>query len=209
MKEQEQDSYLIISIHAPTRGATEQSRQQGLHVPISIHAPTRGATKLRYRALKGNIFQSTLPREERRCRSSVMCSIKYFNPRSHERSDKKITYQLISVRYFNPRSHERSDDQQPVHSLSVIYFNPRSHERSDSSAVTQPSYLLFISIHAPTRGATSRRLHLPRQRVNFNPRSHERSDYCIHLTLFYFRYFNPRSHERSDIYCKFPKWLAI
>ena len=66
MKGQEQDSYLIISIHAPTRGATkdivyhkynddnfnprshERSdvRHDFMHDQqnISIHAPTRGAT---------------------------------------------------------------------------------------------------------------------------------------------------------------------
>ena len=34
----------FVSIHAPTRGATEGEEWQGLHEDVSIHAPTRGAT---------------------------------------------------------------------------------------------------------------------------------------------------------------------
>ena len=56
----------------------------------------------------------------------------------------------------------------------------------------------FISIHAPTRGATVIAGQWGNGDANFNPRSHERSDgewrdvkgTCID--------FNPRSHERSD-----------
>ena len=36
----------IISIHAPTRGATTPSISSTLSLTISIHAPTRGATVL-------------------------------------------------------------------------------------------------------------------------------------------------------------------
>ena len=55
-----------ISIHAPTRGATNDSGHFSFKNGISIHAPTRGAT------LKDiSIFINTLD----------------FNPRSHEGSD--------------------------------------------------------------------------------------------------------------------------
>ena len=57
-----------ISIHAPTRGATKSRRKFWPEPGISIHAPTRGATILA---------------------SPFSSSWKYFNPRSHERSDKK------------------------------------------------------------------------------------------------------------------------
>ena len=33
-----------VSIHAPTRDATERMLEHGVHVPVSIHAPTRDAT---------------------------------------------------------------------------------------------------------------------------------------------------------------------
>ena len=100
---------VLISIHAPTRGATKLG---GLHAVwwayfnprshersdavtlrhhegknISIHAPTRGATNTRYNHTYQFLFQSTLPREERPEFKSPLDTLKDFNPRSHERSD--------------------------------------------------------------------------------------------------------------------------
>ena len=54
---------------------------------ISIHAPTRGATQID-RCIDVNlIFQSTLPRGERLVTASNVAMIDDFNPRSHEGSD--------------------------------------------------------------------------------------------------------------------------
>ena len=55
-----------ISIHAPTRGATEVREIVEETVKISIHAPTRGATLCRDVWRWMWRFQSTLPRGERR-----------------------------------------------------------------------------------------------------------------------------------------------
>ena len=55
-----------ISIHAPTRGATYRQNQSQIRQRISIHAPTRGATVSVPSAVAFSVFQSTLPREERR-----------------------------------------------------------------------------------------------------------------------------------------------
>ncbi len=106
-----------ISIHAPTRGATCLGLWKIWSITISIHAPTRGATFLN------------------RCGT-------------------------VPFRYFNPRSHERSDKIHivPVHLEN--YFNPRSHERSDTVYCSRRCSVLIISIHAPTRGATKYRAHL-------------------------------------------------
>ncbi len=77
-----------ISIHAPTRGATCDDVTALISGKISIHAPTRGATYLYQAQEVQRLFQSTLPREERLISAIVRAmSIKYFNPRSHERSD--------------------------------------------------------------------------------------------------------------------------
>ena len=124
--------YKIISIHAPTRGATF-SLNEVLRCPdISIHAPTRGATVPASASHSSVVFQSTLPREER--------------PGSFPAA-------VGLMLHFNPRSHERSD---PFRFLSLTLF--------------------CISIHAPTRGATSSTCYSTTDHINFNPRSHERSD---------------------------------
>ena len=166
---------------------------------ISIHAPTRGATFF----TSGNKNDGI-----------------YFNPRSHERSDKAAGYRLSTGQEFQ----------------STL---PREERRRQSYCITQGNN---ISIHAPTRGATllppvmqkfqgfqstlpreERRVlqvdciyhsifqsTLPREErqrpevmkfilfMNFNPRSHERSDDTFRIIFFFTLHFNPRSHERSD-----------
>ena len=120
---------------------------------ISIHAPTRGATILcNHRGLVFG-FQSTLPREER---LSFPCNISFHLifqstlPREERQTMRKLT---IAELNFNPRSHERSDSAGAGQVCSSYDFNPRSHERSDRRG-NQLCYRLYISIHAPTRGAT-------------------------------------------------------
>ena len=147
----------VISIHAPTRGATSlkateyklsidfnprSHERSDNYIPdefksyiISIHAPTRGATNpLSVLCSLAIIFQSTLPREERHFPYSCQYSIYNFNPRSHERSDQGTKLFKTLLYNFNPRSHERSDGHTSISSSCGNYFNPRSHERSDQRA---------------------------------------------------------------------------
>ena len=102
---------------------------------------------------KQNKFQSTLPRRERRDTSL------HHRPRD--------TFQSTLPR------RERRTAENTISRFDR--FNPRSHEGSDISA---PSLICieFVSIHAPTKGAT------------WAAKTRKRSNYC----------FNPRSHEGSD-----------
>ena len=79
--------YLTISIHAPARGATATCIIPYGAKDISIHAPARGATGKTLCYLIYQIFQSTLPREERPISPRMFPNAFYFNPRSRERSD--------------------------------------------------------------------------------------------------------------------------
>ena len=54
-----------ISIHAPTRGATHVTDKITELYDISIHAPTRGATSRFLQKERKQLFQSTLLQEER------------------------------------------------------------------------------------------------------------------------------------------------
>ena len=58
--------FVIISIHAPTRGATRVTMFLLNALIISIHAPTRGATTIILALFTIIVFQSTLLQEERR-----------------------------------------------------------------------------------------------------------------------------------------------
>ena len=124
-------------------------------VGISIHAPARGATF---------------------CHLLALLNTRNFNPRSREGSDGPSDVTLLTVPvfqstlprgerhlpqtrcpenvYFNPRSREGSDGFFGLFQILSSYFNPRSREGSDVRNLTQHSGRIFISIHAPARGAT-------------------------------------------------------
>jgi hypothetical protein len=55
----------VVSIHAPTRGATQHTKYAGPRALVSIHAPTRGATKRALLQRPPPGFQFTRPRGAR------------------------------------------------------------------------------------------------------------------------------------------------
>ena len=165
---------------------------------ISIHAPTGGATGQAYlipyrnkdfnpRSHGGSDSGRINDRDQRN----------YFNPRSHGGSDKYIPVNLCSNSRFQstlPRGERRYHPQTEKPKKD---FNPRSHGGSDRSEQRKLGSVAVISIHAPTGGATSILIMsasirlfqstLPRgERLNvtsigaatenFNPRSHGGSD---------------------------------
>ena len=79
---------------------------------------------------------------------------------------------------FNPRSREGSDSCQSSGRPLPMRFNPRSREGSDVFKVKTAVLILYVSIHAPARGATG--TNWPRHGTAncFNPRSREGSDAC-------------------------------
>ena len=122
-----------ISIHAPTRGATDACVVITGVGSISIHAPTRGATDYVAATEEDMEFQSTLPREERQNREAYKNGKVQFQSTLPREERRKLLVIICSgIQYFNPRSHERSDG---------IWYRARHTP-------------FPISIHAPTRGAT-------------------------------------------------------
>ena len=102
-------------------------------INVSIHAPTKGATIGSYTSSSSFIgFQSTLPRRERQIIFLLEILQGCFNPRSHEGSDDCFGLCCVQIRGFNPRSHEGSDNPGAVYIITYTY----------------------VSIHAPTKGAT-------------------------------------------------------
>ena len=91
---------------------------------ISIHAPARGATSVTELLLIPVIFQSTLPRGERR--QKIICKRREhnFNPRSREGSDVIFLPSSPFIPNFNPRSREGSDckNTQTTNIISVYFY---------------------------------------------------------------------------------------
>ena len=122
------------------------------------------------------MFQSTLPRGERRIGVSLGSRITGFNPRSRAGSDRRSTPTAGSRASFNPRSRAGSDPLAALLPSCPTGFNPRSRAGSDlgdgrpvarglfqstlprgerPGAFVAPTPSCFVSIHAPARGATS------------------------------------------------------
>ena len=99
----------------------------------SIHAPTRGATSALFE--NGKVYFN-------------------FNPRSYKRSDCWALLCYAAYQNFNPRSYKRSDWFLMLLLQKIRNFNPRSYKRSDLNG-SKLEYKWRISIHAPTRGATT------------------------------------------------------
>ena len=167
-----------VSIHAPTRGATQLGVVHILdsyrfnprthtgcdHTkhffkivnPVSIHAPTRGATLMQVLFL--------VPRP---------C----FNPRTHTgcdsfRNNKQTRITMVSIhaptRGATMLPHiQKNDKHVSIHAptrgatsntehyeIQPSCFNPRTHTGCDKAAKSKRANTKQVSIHAPTRGAT-------------------------------------------------------
>ena len=168
---------LWVSIHAPTRGATITGQRQKGMVLVSIHAPTRGATpparRGRWCALGFN------PRAHAGRDGGKLHPLFHghcFNPRAHAGRDAHGSAIMDIQQWFQstrPRGARRmwfvrAEGESKFQStrprgarlrrdilLDVGHcFNPRAHAGRDSAGATG-HYRLLVSIHAPTRGATT------------------------------------------------------
>ena len=170
---------VIISIHAPVKGATKFYRKIAAVRLISIHAPVKGATEHADEHIAADTDFN--PRTREGCDGYIHPDTygdSYFNPRTREGCDiwmgRDIPFSVI-ISIHAPvkgattsrRAYRRdlcisihapvkgATHWHPGWSGSYGYFNPRTREGCDP-----PGRLLFIvagkiSIHAPVKGATS------------------------------------------------------
>ena len=144
----------LISIHAPTWGATVEPGLNGGFWVISIHAPTWGATILRVSRESGKLFQSTHPRGVRHGHGAadVGGAISIHAPTWGATAAARCF--SASSRNFNPRTHVGCDLK--YSSIASIFF---ISIHAPTWGATLSLYLCLrsnkISIHAPTWGATT------------------------------------------------------
>ena len=126
-------------------------------------------------------FQSTLLQEERpRVSQQQFASWDYFNPRSYKRSDGFRVYGIPCTFKFQSTLLQEERRVSSIFTISCLY----------------------ISIHAPTRGATRFRFRDNISTFYFNPRSYKRSDRYADLYFAIWQNFNPRSYKRSDLFSR-------
>ena len=165
-----------ISIHAPASGATVTMVRMAKMVKISIHAPASGATLEVVEVVRRRVFQSTLPRVERRATSTWSCCRRVFQstlPRVERRGKIYVVCSRGAISIHAPAS--GATVIFPLSSCSVTFQStlPRVERpswelrsrRTKRFQSTLPRverryknvHTLFrhnISIHAPASGAT-------------------------------------------------------
>ena len=144
---------------------------------ISIHAPTRGATATKQTPYNVMVISIHAPtRGATYCGFFILlCRIEFQSTLPHgERHRQRYIRDAISN--FNPRSHTGSDHTQPLGHLIHISISIHAPTRGATSKISLFIFVHFISIHAPTRGATLLLCHLFFSQLYFNPRSHTGSD---------------------------------
>ena len=139
------------------------------------------------------MFQSTLPRRERRQIQAYPALLPLFQstlPRRERRY--KSDGNTPVKKGFNPRSREGSDNNPICAFPGSIGFNPRSREGSDCLYRFRLLCRYCVSIHAPAKGATGRTCDHDGKRLCFNPRSREGSD--LDSFLFYYLFIRVSIH---------------
>ena len=148
-------------------------------VEISIHAPAKGATPAQPETdANGFIFQSTLPRRERRMQKKIKDIMQRdFNPRSREGSDTRNS----SIQYspdisIHAPAKGATSSRRSGHAHGRFQSTLPRRERPGQAAGTKKALLfqstlprrerrirrfvdhavVYISIHAPAKGATCR-----------------------------------------------------
>ena len=126
----------IISIHAPTRGATKQYRAKtNVNAKFQSTLPRGERRRATEKSEVNKVFQSTLPRGERHKRPLFFVCEANFNPRSHEGSDQTLSSVRCSPQ-ISIHAPTRGATVGIIDRKEILYFNPRSHEGSDMVPVS-------------------------------------------------------------------------
>ena len=148
----------ITCFNPRTHGGCDHCKARRINdeILVSIHAPTGGATVWSTDVTVTAKFQSTHPRGVRLAygRKIPMLYV-CFNPRTHGGCD-VLSCQSYAARNrcFNPRTHGGCDAGTAAHGTLVQGFNPRTHGGCDALRDSSCNFDYFVSIHAPTGGAT-------------------------------------------------------
>ena len=99
---------------------------------------------------------------------------------------------------FNPRAREGRDAPEIRVYGADRCFNPRAREGRDT-ILHFIQTLIFVSIHAPARGATKSVIRLRPNSGRFNPRAREGRDQNKRYASIPPACFNPRAREGRDL----------
>ena len=144
------------------------------------------------------LFQSTLPRRERRCIHSQLLRLSYFNPRSREGSDDSTDSNDILHFVISIHAPAKGATKDMISFSKSIIISIHAPAKGATSLLEPSNDSEVISIHAPAKGATGGLYSLS----TINTISiHAPAKGATHQTTLKYlliTYFNPRSREGSD-----------
>ena len=145
---------IIVSIHAPTWGATVPLTPLFAFLLVSIHAPTWGATCSARNMAQPFWFQSTLPHGERPYFSTQSFEIIWFQSTlpHGERRMKACHFSAVCMFQSTLPHGERLLNHNFKHHFKAFQSTLPHGERHGQAALCG---FLVVSIHAPTWGATT------------------------------------------------------
>ena len=124
----------LVSIHAPTGGATRVLDDGRLVRLVSIHAPTGGATSLAFATAFSAAFQFTRPRRARLAVHVRFDLYVGFNSRAHGGRDSSPRWRLRQPPCFNSRAHGGRDWHNKAGEKELSGFNSRAHGGRDTGS---------------------------------------------------------------------------
>ena len=126
-------------------------------------------------SLRPSVFQSTHPHGVRRESYHIQRNRNRFQS-THPHGVRPIITSLSQmVRLFQSTHPHGVRHLHPFCVLRPASFNPRTHTGCDKAKMTLSKFYA-VSIHAPTRGATSHKFANAIKRRGFNPRTHTGCD---------------------------------
>ena len=188
-----------ISIHAPARGATpiphHNHKIQEYFNPRSREGSDGSPSNMSPSCLNFNprsregsdktsaadpasteLFQSTLPRGERRSPRSVPLPFPAISIHAPARGATNLTAYRAHLGYISIHAPARGATCEDVLTFTWTIISIHAPARGATALMCLHRTLQAISIHAPARGATDRWSKIQRLAEHFNPRSREGSD---------------------------------
>ena len=146
---------MIVSIHAPARGATPRARASCAGAWVSIHAPARGATRRKRYATGAVSVSIHAPARGATFKKRGEFRRTLVSIHAPARGATRVACRSVSVcrTFQSTRPRGARQPMQPRRNRGHDRFNPRAREGRDQSRVGN-LFLIQVSIHAPARGAT-------------------------------------------------------
>ena len=146
---------LNFNPRSPRRERHREHQETRSAHQISIHAPAKGATRPMPQRTAARLFQSTLPRRERRCRTACNSgNCRYFNPRSREGSDGGASADVPRASSISIHAPAKGATTRRAECYAAASISIHAPVKGATYPRHAGAYLPRISIHAPVKGAT-------------------------------------------------------